>query len=83
MYRELVGTAKPHSDISVMGYLFDIKLESWSFGEMEERRNNNHILRTDTFIKAALYVLNIQLAYKLICHSSSAMNVIVAFQTHQ
>lgn len=50
---------------------------------MEEKKNNNNIMRTDIFIKVTWCVSTIQLAYKLICQGGSAMKDIMTFQTHQ
>lgn len=56
MHRELVVTAKPNSNISAVDYFLICNLNPDLLGSWGKKRNNNHILRTKTFIKAVLCI---------------------------
>lgn len=82
---ELVGTAKPYSNMSVLDYLFGIK---WNLDLLGKGKNEETIIthwKQIYLLKqhCGLKTHTIQLTYKLICHSSFAVDVTMTFHIHQ
>lgn len=82
---ELVRTAKPYSNMSVLDYLFGIK---WNLDLLGKGKNEETIIthwKQIYLLKqhCGLETHTIQLTYKLICHSSFAVDVTMTFHIHQ